>query len=77
MPLDEISALFAGLAANAIVEFVPKDDPMVVRMLASREDVFPGYTLEGFRVAFGREFAITRESPIEGSRRTLLELRRR
>ena len=37
------------LAPAAIVEFVPKDDPMVRRLLAARRDVFPGYTLDGFR----------------------------
>jgi hypothetical protein len=56
---------------------VPKGDAMVDRLLASREDVFPGYTLDGFRAAFGTRFEILAEAPIPGSERTLVRLRRR
>jgi hypothetical protein len=69
--------LFARLAPWAIVEFVPKEDPMVRRLLATREDVFPTYTLEGFRAAAGARFAIEAETAIEGSPRVLFLLRRR
>ncbi len=52
VPLPMIASLFARLAPQAVVEFVPKEDAMVQRLLASRRDVFPGYTVEGFREAF-------------------------
>jgi SAM-dependent methyltransferase len=77
VPLPSISVLFARLAPEAIVEFVPKADPMVQFLLASREDVFPEYTIEGFRAAFDREFETIAEVPIEGSPRTLFHFRRR
>ncbi len=56
VPLGSIADYFARLAPNAIVEWVPKEDPMVVKLLASRRDVFADYTLEGFRAAFGERF---------------------
>jgi hypothetical protein len=69
--------LFADLALWAIVEFVPKDDPMVRVLLATREDVFPDYHLDGFRAAAEARFEIVREAPIEESPRVLFLLRRR
>ncbi len=77
VPLPAVAALFARIAPNAIVEFVPKDDPMTRRLLSSRRDIFDGYTLEGFRTAFGGPFEIVREAQITDSPRTLFLLRRR
>ena len=62
---------------TVILEFVPKEDAMVRRLLASRRDVFPGYTLEGFRAAAGERFEVVHEAPIEDSLRVLFLLRRR
>lgn len=77
VPLPMLFDLFARLSPRAIVEFVPKDDPMVRRLLATREDVFPDYTLEGFRAAAGARFEIVREVPIAESPRVLFLLGRR
>ncbi len=74
VPLEGIAALFARLGRQAIVEFVPKEDPMTQHLLAARRDVFPDYTLEGFRSAFARHFTIVDEAPIADSRRTLFLL---
>jgi SAM-dependent methyltransferase len=76
VPLSMILGLFADLAPWAIVEFVPKEDVMVRRLLASRRDVFPEYTLDGFRAAAGERFAIVEEAPLEDSLRMLFLLRR-
>ncbi|HET9346166.1 MAG TPA: hypothetical protein VFO05_10715 [Candidatus Limnocylindrales bacterium] len=77
VPLDRISEFFARLAPNLIVEFVPKDDPMVRTLLATREDVFTNYTIEGLRSAFGEAWQIVDETPIEGTSRSLLRMKRR
>ena len=77
VPLSMVLGLFADLAPWAIVEFVPKDDAMVRRLLSSRRDVFPEYDLEGFRAAASDRFEVVRESPIEDSLRVLFLLRRR
>ncbi len=77
VPLPGVARLFAGLAPNAIVEFVPKEDPMTRRLLAARRDIFDGYSIEGFREAFGGPFRIVREAPIADSPRTLFHLARR
>jgi hypothetical protein len=59
------------------VEFVPKDDPMTQRLLASRRDVFDQYSIDHFRAAFAAEFEIREEARIEDSLRTLFLLVRR
>ncbi len=77
VPLPMVLGLFADLAPWAIVEFVPKEDVMVRHLLASRRDVFPDYTLEGFRAAAAERFDVVHEAPIEDSLRVLFLLRRR
>jgi SAM-dependent methyltransferase len=77
VPLPMIAELYASLAPNAIVEFVPKRDAMVQRLLAFREDVFADYSIEGFRAAFDPWFTVVEESPINGSERTLFHFTRR
>ena len=49
VPLPMLSETLARLGDQLIIEWVPKEDPMVRRLLASREDVFPG--LHGDRAA--------------------------
>jgi hypothetical protein len=56
---------------------VPREDPMVRRLLASRRDVFDDYTLDALRSAAGERFEVVREEPITDSPRTLFLLRRR
>jgi SAM-dependent methyltransferase len=76
VPLPMVSELLAGLAPRLVVEWVPKEDPMVGRLLSAREDVFPHYSIEGFRAAFGRDFKIIEEAPIEDSPRVLFLMER-
>jgi hypothetical protein len=77
VPLPMLLDLFAHLAPWAIVEFVPKEDPMVRRLLASRRDVFDDYTIDGFRAAAAGRFELVAEEGIAESPRTLFLLRRR
>ena len=77
VPLPEVLGYLARLGRWAIVEFVPKGDPMVQRLLATREDVFPGYTAQGFEAAATAHFDVVRTVPVPASDRTLHLLRRR
>ena len=77
VPLPMLLGLFADLAPWAVVEFVPREDPMVRRLLAARRDVFDDYTIDGFRAAAAGRFEIAREESIAESPRTLFLLRRR
>ena len=77
VPLPEIAAFFGHMCSSLIVEFVPKDDSQVQRMLALREDVFAGYSRETFEEAFRRFFCFEQSVTIDGTRRTLYLMRRR
>lgn len=74
-PLVKISEYFRELGQALIIEFVPKSDSQVQRMLASREDIFPDYTPEGFETAFSRHWEIIEQVPIAESGRTLYWLK--
>lgn len=71
LPLDMLAQWFASLSENLIIEFVPKEDSQVQVLLATRTDIFPGYTQQGFEEAFGRYFTLREKTPIQGSERTL------
>ena len=77
VPLPAVAAWLAQLAPEAIVEFVPKEDPMVEFLLAAREDIFPDYTIEHFRSAVALLFETIAEHAVDGSARVLFHLRRR
>jgi ribosomal protein L11 methylase PrmA len=77
VPFEDVAAYFARLGRQAIVEFVPKEDSQVRRLLASRRDVFQRYDLDGFEAAFAPFFEIQEKETISGSSRTLFRLRRR
>lgn len=77
VPLAQLSAFFARVAPTLIIEFVPKEDSQVRRLLATRADIFPDYTLEGFESAFAVNFHIERREPVIGSSRVLYAMRRR
>lgn len=77
LPLPMISRTLASLGKYLIVEFVPKSDSQVQRLLASREDIFPDYTIQGFRDAFSSDFKILREIPLQDTQRTLFLLMRK
>jgi hypothetical protein len=77
IPLASIAAYFATLAQDAIVEWVPKEDSMVKKLLASRRDVFDDYTEAGFRAAFDERFNLVDEAGIPGTVRRLFLFRRR
>ena len=77
VPFEHLAAFFASVARALVIEFVPKDDSQVQRMLATREDVFSDYTQEAFERAFASRFLIDEATPVNSSRRTLYVMRRR
>src|SRR5690606_20559953 len=77
VPLPDLADFFADAGEHLVVEFVPKDDSQVRRLLATREDIFPHYTREGFEAAFERRFVMLDRQAITESTRTLYLMQRR
>jgi len=74
LPLSRIAAFFARISENVIIEFVPKEDSQVQRLLSSRKDIFNDYTRQGFEDAFGRYFSIKQASGVKDTTRVLYHL---
>ncbi|MDG2175875.1 MAG: hypothetical protein P8M72_07080 [Gammaproteobacteria bacterium] len=71
VPLGKLAEFFGSVAKYLIIEFVPKEDSQVKRLLATREDIFPEYHPEGFEKAFTKKFQIIRKEDIKESHRVL------
>jgi ribosomal protein L11 methylase PrmA len=76
VPLAQLAHFFAETGRWLIIEFVPKSDSQVQRLLATREDIFPDYTDTGFVRAFSTCYDIQDTKPIEESRRVLYLMKR-
>lgn len=76
LPFDRIAGFFAHICDNLIIEYIPKEDSQVQRMLANREDIFDNYDQESFEREFDRHFITVRKDPVKDSLRTLYLMRR-
>ena len=77
VPLTKVAELLASVGRWLIIEFVPKSDSQVQRMLATRVDIFTDYTQAGFERAFGQFFECVRCEPVAESSRLLYLMQRR
>jgi hypothetical protein len=77
VPLAQLAGFFAEAGAWLILEFVPKSDSQVKKLLASRQDIFPSYTRAGFEAAFSERFLIHEAVEVRESERVLYLLERK
>lgn len=74
VPLDEAISHLAGLGRHLLVEWVPKGDPKVRTLLATREDVFASYTPDTFERALVAAGRVVARYPVTGTGRELVLL---
>lgn len=77
LPLEKIAAWLSQICRSLIIEFVPKADSQVKKLLSTRVDIFQNYTQNGFEAAFSQYFIIKAQVPIQGSERTLYAMQAR
>ncbi len=77
VPLDMIARFFSGLGRSLIIEFIPKDDVQVQRLLSGRKDIFDNYSQEEFEHAFSQYFTIEQTGAIRDSGRIMYLMRRK
>ena len=77
VPLPTIADWLARVGRALVIEFVPKSDSQVARLLRNRPDIFPRYTTEDFERAFEWAWLIESKQRIGDSGRTLYLMRRR
>jgi hypothetical protein len=71
VPLPQLAGFFAETGTWLVIEFVPKSDSQVMKLLASRKDIFPNYTRDGFEAAFKEKFNIRAAVDVNESERVL------
>ena len=74
LPLERVAAYLRRLCRVLIIEFVPKADGQVPRLLLSRPDIFPSYTKDGFEEAFARHFSVDAVDRVVDSERWLYRM---
>ena len=77
VPLAQVAEYFAELGNWLVIEFVPKSDSQVMKLLQSREDIFDRYTSEGFEEAFVKYFEVQERVNVVESDRVLFLYRKR
>jgi ribosomal protein L11 methylase PrmA len=77
VPFNQLAQFFSTLSDHLLIEFIPKEDSQVQKLLSSREDIFPNYNLENFKKVFSECFIIHSCERIKDSQRHLLLLDKR
>lgn len=71
VPLERLAEFFHQAGRWLVIEFVPKMDSQVQRLLATRQDIFPDYHPQGFESAFSKSFNIHDVQEIPESERRI------
>ena len=77
LPLEKICDFLARIGTNLIIEFVPKEDSQVKRLLSSRDDIFTDYNPDNFISVFSKKFTIQHQELIPGSLRQIFLMKRK
>ena len=77
VPLGRVAEFLAACGRWLIVEFVPKNDSQVQRLLRSRLDIFTDYTRQGFEKAFAGYYTIAKSSSVRDSERWMYLMKRK
>jgi hypothetical protein len=77
LPFNLIAKYFANLGEWLLIEFVPKEDLQVQRMLATRQDIFGDYTQRSFESSFSMYYKIFHNEVITDSDRVIYFMERR
>lgn len=71
IPFELIAEYFSGLTKLLIIEFVPKEDPMIIEMLKGKKDIYIKYTKADFETSFLKHFSFLKTSAVGSSGRIL------
>jgi hypothetical protein len=77
VPMREFANFLGRIGKWTILEFVPKDDHQVQKLLSSRRDIFDEFNRTHFELAMNEVFRIERVEEIQGSKRLLYLLKKR
>jgi hypothetical protein len=69
LPFELIAQTLAGWCKWLVIEFIPKTDSQVKKLLRSRKDIFTMYEREAFEAAFRKYFEIIENHQVHESER--------
>lgn len=73
IPLDQVLRWITDIAPRGLIEFVPKNDETVNKLLALRKDIFSDYTEENFINILSAKAQIVGQTQISASGRKIFE----
>ena len=71
VPFDKVASWFSKLGEYLIIEFVPKDDSQVEKLLKTRNDIFDDYDINNFEECFGKYYKIVKKRDVKNSKRVI------
>jgi hypothetical protein len=71
LPFKKVAHFLSQVCRSLIIEFVPKSDSQVQKLLSSREDIFGEYDQQIFEREFSEFFVIQHSEPITDTDRVL------
>lgn len=77
LPFRKVAHFLHRVCRTLIIEFVPKSDSQVQKLLATREDIFSEYDERSFEREFGEFFDVQHREVIRGTKRTLYLMTKR
>jgi len=77
LPLEYIARFLSNTCRWLIIEFIPKTDSQVNRLLAGRKDIFENYTRAAFESTFSCFFIVERSEKLPESERILYLMRKK
>ncbi|MCL4559706.1 MAG: SAM-dependent methyltransferase [Chloroflexi bacterium] len=77
VPFDRLAHFFSEMGRWLVIEFVPKSDSQVQRLLSTRQDIFHNYTRSEFEKQFGEYYHLSKAAQLEGSERVVYLMERK
>ena len=76
IPLNQVIDWLVSLAPTGLIEFVPKNDLTVIKMLELKGDIFPDYTIQNFENKLSIKTEILSKTQVSDTGRTIYEYKR-
>ncbi len=77
LPFDKVAYFFSQVGHSLIIEFIPKSDSQVQKLLLNRDDIFGDYNQQTFEHEFSKFFVIQSKNEIPDTNRTLYLMAKR
>ena len=77
IPVRDLVGWLASLGPSVVIEFVTKEDPMVMTLLRNKEDHYADYERNHFESCLSETFSITRRETLKSGSRILYFVQRK